>query len=98
MNAQEYLIKHNLKPYNPRDEDGFPPDEWFWGIPPEDSSTKILEEDRDVLLPKEIVSFIKEKQTYPACFRYVTAKAAIDDFEQAFNKAVTNGWNPLNKQ
>lgn len=96
MTADEYLEKTKKAPW--QSEEGNPDNPfWYWAteidyngpLTPEDYA-----EDEHMILPLPIWNHLRDKTTYPYVKMYWTREAALQDFRQAFDKAVEEGWQP----
>lgn len=96
MSANEWLEKNNKEPYFP--EDGFY-DNWYWATYLYYHGKVFTEEevraegDQDFTLPVPIWNHLQAKTTYPYVKMYDSRESALEDFRQAYDKAVSEGWS-----
>lgn len=92
LTPEEWLEQTGKWPWRP-DDSGYK--FWYWATeigyngphPPEE-----LEEDAHFIVPVPVWDKLMEKTTYPYVKMYRTEAEALEDFRQAFAKAVQEGW------
>ncbi len=94
MNANEWLQSNNKEPYQ---TDIY--DNWYWMTYLYYHGEVFTQEEIDAngdghwTLPIPIWNHLQAKTTYPYCKMYKTREEALEDFRQAYDKAVAEGWS-----
>jgi len=97
MNANEWLQANNKEPYHPEEEYSY--DNWYWMTYLYYHGKVFTQEEIDAegdghwTLPIPIWNHLQSKTTYPYCKMYDTRDEALEDFRQAYDKAVAEGWS-----
>lgn len=92
MTADEWLRANNKAPYQTELYHN-----WYWGTylyyhGKVFSEEEIDPEDKVFTLPITIWEHLQAPTTYPYVKSYKTREEALDDFRQAYDKAVLDGW------
>ncbi len=99
MTSAEWLENKNKKPYQPCVEGCAPASPfWHWATylcygGHEITEEEIEPEELEYTIPIPVWKHLRVKITYPYVRAYRSPSEALEDFDQAFNKAVKEGWD-----
>ncbi len=92
MTSKEWLEKNGKHPYKSELYQ-----DWYWQTylsyhDKSFSEDEIPESDKHFTLPVVIWNHLQEKTTYPYAKLYKSREDAVEDFHQAYLRAIEGGW------